>query len=85
MRKLVPLLTVAALAFAIGMSGAAPYQLAAKHRMIDQSPAAEVIKIDAQQQAMQAALDQPTLSPMSFEGIVNPNTSPTVRYHLRLS
>ena len=86
MRKLVPLLSVVSLAFAIGMANAAPYHLAARHLVIDRSPAAEVIKTDANQQLMEAARDQPTLAPMAFDGIANPEVvTPRVRYRLWLS
>jgi hypothetical protein len=63
MPKLVPVFMAVALAASMGLATAAPYEMAARHREINRTPAVEVFKNAAKADAMFEALDQPTMPP----------------------
>jgi len=63
MRKLITLSALATLAVAVALSTGAPYDMAAHNLAINSTPAAEVLKVAASHEAMQASMDHPDLPP----------------------
>jgi hypothetical protein len=63
MHKVVPVIMVAAFGAALMSSAAGPYELAARQMEINRTPAAEVLKVHAVQEAMHEELGRPALPP----------------------